>query len=625
MEELLNLFPFIQKSKDDFEHQTKLLNKVTLTGKINSNKNTNNLFEFTEQTSENFIELKNKLIQLLFDENIDSMYKELNSKASICIDILIRNLFERTADVGFLATDTDIIDFLNGEGKSKEELQKRLYEYVLKYSVYNEVIVFDTSGKVMVNLNPKNRIEQSHDKIIKDTLKSDDYIERYAHTDIFKGQEKTLVFTQKIQDKQRTLGVLCLCFKFNDELKRIFEELDVSEESLLLVEKSKVISSSNIRKFPLKSHVKLSESKYDIRKGSMFVSSKATAYQGYKGLNWSSVAVQGKKNLKISDEKLSNHCMNPEVKDIIEKADNIVEDLSDIIINGELIAAKQRMYLLNPILDNLRIISVGLLETIKLAGENLESLVDESLKFNLISSSKLAIDIMDRNLYERANDSRWWALTPLFIKELSSDNPDELELTRVLSYINELYTVYTNIFIYDKNSTIVASSNDSSIVGKSINCSAVSKTLSNRDTQKYFVSDFAKSEFYGDEATYIYHASISNESSCVGGIGVVFDSSCEFKAILEDSLSQKEKIFALFIDTKGEVIASTNPDVKINSLYPLSQETLKNVCTNETYYTKVTINEKSYLLASALSKGYREYKTSDNYENRVISLVLKEL
>ncbi|MDQ7068951.1 MAG: hypothetical protein Q9M40_13855 [Sulfurimonas sp.] len=34
----------------------------------------------------------------------------------------------------------------------------------------------------------------------------------------------------------------------------------------------------------------------------------------------------------------------------------------------------------------------------------------------------LAIDIMDRNLYERANDSRWWALTPLFIEELSSQN-----------------------------------------------------------------------------------------------------------------------------------------------------------------------------------------------------------
>ncbi|NCO27190.1 MAG: hypothetical protein GW919_09915, partial [Epsilonproteobacteria bacterium] len=70
MQHLLPLFPFIQKSKSDFEYENKLLHKVTLTGKINSDETTVNLFEYTEDTNAKFAELKNNLINLLLDENI---------------------------------------------------------------------------------------------------------------------------------------------------------------------------------------------------------------------------------------------------------------------------------------------------------------------------------------------------------------------------------------------------------------------------------------------------------------------------------------------------------------------------------------------------------------------------
>ncbi len=36
----------------------------------------------------------------------------MNFKSQVAIDILIRNLFERRADIGFLATDDDIRLFL---------------------------------------------------------------------------------------------------------------------------------------------------------------------------------------------------------------------------------------------------------------------------------------------------------------------------------------------------------------------------------------------------------------------------------------------------------------------------------------------------------------------------------
>lgn len=61
---------------------------------------------------------------------------------------------------------------------------------------------------------------------------------------------------------------------------------------------------------------------------------------------------------------------------------------------------------------------------------------------------------MDRNLYERANDCRWWAPTSAFRQILSKPEvtPDDAQqISDILKYINGLYTVYTNLFVYDRN------------------------------------------------------------------------------------------------------------------------------------------------------------------------------
>jgi len=66
---------------------------------------------------------------------------------------------------------------------------------------------------------------------------------------------------------------------------------------------------------------------------------------------------------------------------------------------------------------------------------------------------------MDRNLYERANDCRWWALTTKF-RILLDKNPktkDHLKMMAdILVYIHELYTVYDCLFIYDDKGKVIA-------------------------------------------------------------------------------------------------------------------------------------------------------------------------
>ena len=59
------------------------------------------------KTKENFLNLTSTLLNHLSEQQIKKVTQEMKFKAQVAIDILIRNLFERTADIGFLATDDD--------------------------------------------------------------------------------------------------------------------------------------------------------------------------------------------------------------------------------------------------------------------------------------------------------------------------------------------------------------------------------------------------------------------------------------------------------------------------------------------------------------------------------------
>src|SRR5690606_38515569 len=78
--------------------------------------------------------------------------------------------------------------------------------------------------------------------------------------------------------------------------------------------------------------------------------------------------------------------------------------------------------------------------------------------------TRLLVDLLDRNLYERANDCRWWALTPE-LRALLADvaagcasDADHAAACRILEHINSLYTVYGRLVVYDRQGRIVAAS-----------------------------------------------------------------------------------------------------------------------------------------------------------------------
>ncbi len=629
MNALIDFFPFVAQTKRSIENQNRFLRKISLTGKINALDDTVNLFTYTDKTIEKFEQLKDKLIVALVEENIKKYRGELGLNATFGIDILKRNLFERTADVGFLATDTKIISFLKGT-LLKDIIKAHLQEYVTKYSVYDDVVLLDINGDIKATINPDNKTRQSYDSIINEALESDTYVERFSKTDIFGREDKCLMYLQKITYKSEVLGILALSFKFQDELKQIFDAICFDSQVLVLEDASGVIATSDTSFAPqeAKLFVEAVEGFDVYRKRYISIAAKTNGYQGYFGLDWKMRAISKKReNSAIdcaSNGAPKKQVLSPKLKEIIDEAHEVVEDLGDVIINGELIASRNRVYTLTPILDNLRNISNSLLSDIDKSAEKLSDLTTQTLISKVEIATKFSIDVMDRNLYERANDCRWWALTPVFSEELLKDEVDSDRLNNILHTINDLYTVYTNMFIYEASGKIVASSKDKSIINQHFDASYLSNVLHNQNSQYYVVSKFEKSAFYENKPTYIYNASINHLNTTLGGIAVVFDSEPEFKQILEDSFLEEEKGFSLFCDISKTVLSSTH-----DTLSPLDKIDLPDKYFSEkmkgVMYDFIRYEEKSYLLCVAPSLGYREYKREDGYKNPLFALSFIEL
>jgi chemotaxis signal transduction protein len=223
---------------------------------------------------------------------------------------------------------------------------------------------------------------------------------------------------------------------------------------------------------------------------------------------------------------------------------------------------------------------------------------------------------MDRNLYERANDCRWWALSPVLREQLASDTPDDAALARVLDGINRLYTVYSRLVAFDAQGVIRAASRSSEgdgLPGSAVPGTWLQAVAQLGDAQRYAVSPFEDTTLHDQGPTYVYLAAVrdpADERRIVGGIAVVFSSSTELAAMLRDVMADRGG-FAAFVDTQGRVLAATDPALAGGVAGQLDGRAAAIVGHDGTHYA----------VARMQAGGYREFKSSDGYDNGVTAVI----
>ncbi len=632
---------------------------------------------------QDFSNLATVLLDQLAKEHHKKAILNLSSCSRVAIDILTRNLFERTADIGFLATDSEICAFSEAveadpaakrDVKWQAALLSRFKEYVQKYSVYHNIILLSPQGKVLVQLDENNPVSQTTDSLLGEALTTQaGYVELFRPTDLLPGDDSPLIYAYRVmsRDGSHPVGVLCLCFRLQDECQRIFENLRSEDDwtvITLLDSSGRIIASSDPHQFPI--GVRLDASNDDNCRILRFAGREYLAttrhshgYQEYNCPGWMGLAMaplnhafemsEAHELENVADDFLqcvleTSTLFGQELRDIPIKASSIQQELNRAVWNGNIWLAKEGIES-SPTAHNadfakvlLREIGSTGIRTRNVYSEsttNLYKTVVSSVLFDCGTQAALAIDIMDRNLYERANDCRWWALTPLFREGLAGIHQAEREqrqrITEVLRKINSLYTVYSNLILFDPSGYIVAVSNPaySDWVGKPLTEAWVRVTLGLKDTQSYGVSGFSGSDLYSGEPTYVFTAAVRepNGTEPVGGIAIVFDSTPQFQAMLRDALPRQTDgnlvpgAFAVFAERDGRVISSTDsafvPGTKIDLDAAFFNLQHGASCTKIIVY-----NGSYYAVGSCMSAGYREYKSAeDANQNDVVALVFSPL
>jgi len=646
--------PFVDTCNETLKELGEWWRKVALIGKITSLDVAATILDDMDHARNGFQQLQNELIDNLVRENLRKLDQELGARAQFAIDILIRNLFERTADVGFLATDEDIRDFLRHPDTSPEdteEIVERLREYTLKYSVYDEILLLDPQGNVRAHLDPANPVVHSRDPLIGETLRSEaSYVETFRPTDLLPGRRAGLIYSAPITDTDqpgaRVLGVLCLSFRFDDEMNGIFANLVRPGELVAILDRSdRVIASSDERHLSI--GTSLSGTHYGkLSKVHNYLARncQTKGYQGYMGLSWKgqvmapleSAFKPGEQGGEASDAETQQEgeFISLELRNIRKNAARVTDDLSLIVLNGQIVAAKRDAHEFMPVLSEIRVIGDRTRKVFDNSITSLYATVLESLMSEVRFQAFLAVDIMDRNLYERANDVRWWALTSRFREILAqhSHTEDQREtLADILAYINSLYTVYTNLILFDSKRVIVAVSdpNEQHLVGTTLTADGgFSDALGIRDSQRYVVSPFQSTHLYKDRPTYIYMTSVRSPQCGrpAGGIAIVFDSEPQFSAMLEDALPRDEEghvikgSFAVFADRHGTVISASGGDLRPGQRIEVEGDffALEN---GRRRSALIRYDSLDYAVGAAVSQGYREYKTTNDYDNDVVALV----
>lgn len=636
--------------------------KITLIGKINSHNVASTILDDMHRTQGKFGELQQKLTYSLLRENLQKLVLDNASRAQVAIDLLIRNLFERTADVGFLATDDDIRVFLNQIQPNRNQIEfieNRLQEYVKKYSVYDEIIILDTQGQVRAHLDAKNQITSSTDSLIQDTLASHEpYLETFRYSELQADRRHSLIYSCKITDTDqkdsRPIGVLCLCFRFDDEMQGIFANLlsySITEIISILDAKGLVIASSNEHIIPINTKFNYSTetSLIKFQQQDFIANTRHTkGYQGFKGLGWrGQMLTQLESAFKRDFSAADNHqyatiidqsdSFPQELREIRKASLDINADLGLLVLNGQIASARKNAAEFMPVLEAIKQVGTDIAHMFTSSVNSLQEVTVLSSHLNNAGFlASLAVDIMDRNLYERANDCRWWALTSAFRRNLAKTDISDLDkhqLSAILGYINNLYTVYTNLYLYDLHGEIIAVSNpkETHIVGSKVEDSTGFRdALREANSQSYSVSNFVSTPLYSDRPTYIYNAAITDlkeTNKVIGGIGIVFDSEPQFSAMLTEILPKNadgspiKNCFAAFTDRKGIILSSVNNERHaIGEKLPIDEAYLK-LSNGQTSSTLIKYSGGNYVLGVAVSKGYREYKTQDNYKNDVIAFV----
>lgn len=237
---------------------------------------------------------------------------------------------------------------------------------------------------------------------------------------------------------------------------------------------------------------------------------------------------------------------------------------------------------------------------------------------NRLSDLALAnIDLIDRNLYERTADVRWWATDGSVVGALSNKTQEAYDFaSKRLGVILQAYTVYYDLVIADVDGNIVANGNAEKFPSKGTNVSDSRWFISAMNTKnsgQFGFESVHRSNLVSNNLTLIYSAAVrengDTKGNIIGVLGVVFKWESLSQTVIDHtpiSEDEKKNTRICIVDDSGMVLADSEGKMLRENLDFDQKTSLFSEKKNHIFIEYAGLN---CCIAHALSPGFEGYST----------------
>ncbi len=188
----------------------------------------------------------------------------------------------------------------------------------------------------------------------------------------------------------------------------------------------------------------------------------------------------------------------------------------------------------------------------------------------LIDLALNAIDIIDRNLYERTCDVRWWATDAAVVACVSERNPETAQHAgRRLRVILDAYTVYLDIWICDSAGQVLANGRPERYPGaKAVSVAREPwfvEAMRLKSGDDYVAGDIKALPVFGNAPVATFATAIREDGASkgkpLGVLGIHFDWKPQAQAVIDGvrlTQEERQRCRIMILDRTYRVLAASD-------------------------------------------------------------------
>ena len=228
-----------------------------------------------------------------------------------------------------------------------------------------------------------------------------------------------------------------------------------------------------------------------------------------------------------------------------------------------------------------------------------------------------SIDLIDRNLYERTCDVRWWATDSSLVEALEAPAKTNADFaSRRMGIILNAYTVYHDLVLCDLTGRVIANGRPHQYhsLGRDESKSQwFTRALATKSGDEFAFQSAHSSPLVSDRSVLVYSSTVRRNGEAngqtIGVLGVIFNWESLSKAILTNASldsSEAKRTLRLITDNELNVLASSNPE---DTRVRLPVDSVKQLLNQTKGHITTKWNGRDVCIAHAASPGFESYAT----------------